>query len=86
MRATLSKAKLTLWVRDDTKKFGKRWAKEHNESVSQVFSDYLLRLRKMEESTFDITPIVNRLSGVVKDKKVTREDYKKHLEKKYLNA
>ena len=86
MQATLSKTKLTLWVGNDTKKFGKRWAKEHNESVSQVFSDYLVRLREIEKSPFDITPIVNRLSGVIKGKKVTREDYKKHLEKKYLNG
>jgi len=86
MRATLSKTKLTLWVENNTKKFGKRWAKEHNESVSQVFSDYLLRLMKIEKSPSDITPIVNRLSGVIKGKKATREDYKKHLEKKYLNA
>lgn len=86
MQPTLSKSKLTLWVRKDTKKFGKRWAKKHNESVSQVFSDYLLRLKKMEEASFDIPPIVNRLSGAVKGKKVTRQDYKRYLEKKYLHA
>ena len=84
MRATLSKTKLTLWVENNTKKFGKQWAKEHNESVSQVFSDYLRRLMKIEKSPADITPIVNRLSGVLKGKKVTREDYRKHLERKNL--
>jgi len=67
-------------------KFGKQWAKRHNESVSQLFSDYLLRLKKVVESSFDTTPIVGRLSGVAKGKKVTGEDYKKHLEDKYLNA
>ncbi len=86
MQSILSKTKLTLWVRNDTKNFGKQWAKEHNESISRLFSDYLLRLRKIEESPSDTTPIVNRLSGVIKNKKVTREDYKKHLEEKYLNA
>ncbi len=86
MQSTLTKTKLTLWVRTDTKRFGKRWAKKHNGSISQIFSDYLLRLKKVEEASPDTTPIVNRLSGVIKNKKVTREDHKKHLEEKYLNA
>jgi hypothetical protein len=86
MQSTLSKTKLTLWVRNDTKNFGKQWAKKHNESMSQLISDYLLRLRKIEESPFDITPIVDRLSGVIKGSRVTPKDYKKHLEEKYLNA
>ena len=86
MQSTLSKTKLTLWIRNDTKNFGKQWAKKHNESVSRLFSNYLLRLRKIEESSFETTPIVNRLSGIIKSKRVTREDYKKHLEEKYLNA
>ena len=86
MQSTFPKTKLTLWVRNDTKKFGKQWAKKHNESMSQLLSNYLLRLKKTEESPFDITPIVDRLSGVIKGKRVTREDYKKHLEEKYLNA
>lgn len=86
MRSTLPKTKLTLWIKPDTKKFGKRWAKKHNGSISQIFSDYLLRLKKVEEPQTDTTPIVNRLSGVIRHKKITREDYKKHLEKKYLNA
>ncbi|HBU07978.1 MAG: hypothetical protein A2321_03535 [Omnitrophica WOR_2 bacterium RIFOXYB2_FULL_45_11] len=86
MQTTLSKTKLTLWVRNDAKSFGKQWARKHNESMSQLFSDYLLRLRKIEESSFDATPIVSRLSGVIKGKKASREDYRKHLEQKYLNA
>lgn len=86
MQSILSKTKLTLWVRNDAKDFGKRWAKKHNESISQLFSNYLLRLRKIEESSFDSTPIVSRLTGVIKGKRGGREDYRKHLEQKYLNA
>jgi hypothetical protein len=86
MQPALSKTKLTLWVRNDTKNFGKQWAKKHNESMSRLFSNYLLRLRQIEESPSEITPIVNQLSGIIKDKRVTREDYKKHLEEKYLHA
>ena len=86
MQSTFSKSKLTLWLRNDTTKFGKQWAKKHNESLSQLLSNYLLRLKKIEESSFDITPIVDRLSGVIKGKRATREDYKKRLEEKYLDA
>lgn len=85
MQPALSKTKLTLWIGKDTKKFGKQWAKQHNKSVSQIFSDYLLRLRKTQGPSFGVTPIVNRLSGVIKGKKATRKSYKKHLEKKYLH-
>lgn len=86
MHSTLAKTKLTLWVENETKKFGKQWAKKHNESVSQIFSDYLLRLRKIEEKPFESTPIVNRITGVIRGKEVSRKDYKKHLEGKYLRA
>jgi len=51
-----------------------------------LLSNYLLRLKKIEESPFDITPIVDQLSGVIKGKRVVREDYKKYLEEKHLNA
>lgn len=81
-----TKTKLTLWVKNDAKKFGKQWAQKHNESVSQLFSDYLFRLKGAEESRPDSTPIVKRLSGIIESKKVTRRDYKKHLAEKYLNA
>lgn len=84
MERTTSKAKLTLWIRMDVMKFGKRWAKRHRESISQLLSDYLLRLRKIEEGTPEITPLVKRISGVVKGKKLSRESYKKYLEKKYI--
>ena len=86
MHSTLTKSKITLWVENDAKRFGKQWAEKHNESVSQIFSDYLLRLKKIEETPFETTPIVRRLKGVIKGKKITRENYKKHLEEKYLNA
>lgn len=86
MQSALNKTKLTLWVRNDAKNFGKQWAKKHKESISQLFSNYLLRLRKIEESSFDVTPIVGRMTGVIKGKRAAREDYRKHLEQKYLNA
>lgn len=86
MQTELSKAKLTLWVGSDAKEFGKQWAREHHGSISQLFSDYLLRLRKAEEAPASVTPIVSRLSGVIKGRKSSRQGYKKYLEEKYLDA
>jgi hypothetical protein len=86
MHSTISKTKLTLWIRSDSIKFGKRWAKEHKESVSKLISDYLLRLKNAGEAHQDTTPIVSRMSGVIKGSASDRREYKKHLEDKYLNA
>lgn len=86
MQSTIVKTKLTLWVRSDSIRFGKRWAKEHKESISQLVSDYLLRLKKVGETRSEVTPIVSRMRGVIKGKTIDRKDYRKHLEDKYLNA
>lgn len=39
---------------------------------------------KSRKPKLKISSVVKRLTGVIKNKKVTREDYRKHLEKKYL--
>jgi hypothetical protein len=80
------KTKLTLWVPGTVKAFGKVWAREHGESLSELFSDYLLRLKQTEEKPSKVSPVVSRLTGVLKDKKAGVESYHKHLEKKYLNG
>lgn len=86
MRSALSKAKLTLWISNDVKQFGKAISKSYHASLSQLVSDYLSRLREAEESPSKMTPIVGRLSGVIPGKRIHKEEYQKHLEKKYLNA
>ena len=86
MKNTVSKSKWTLWVSNETKKFGKKWSERHNESISQLVSSYLYRLRKIEEESFETTPIVDRITGVIrKAREKTRKDYKRHLEEKYLH-
>ena len=86
MKKTVLKQKLTLWVPDDIISFGKKWAKNHKESISQLFSEYLIRLRDLEEETSSVTPIVKRLSGVSKNRKLGRKDYREYLSRKYSNA
>ena len=79
------KSKLTLWVDKATVRFGKELARRQHESLSGLLSDYLIRLRDAGESA-PLTPMVRRLNGVIKTRRQDREDYRKHLEKKYLGS
>lgn len=79
------KAKLTLWVDKDTVRFGKELARESRESLSGLVSAYLARLRAARDAGAT-TPMVRRLSGVIKGAKADRADYRKHLQKKYLGG
>ena len=80
-----SKSKLTLWISQDIKEFGKRWSKGHDSSLSEMFSNFIRHLQKSEEAPSTIPPIIQKISGVVKGYADPEKTYKKHLEKKYLN-
>lgn len=82
--AIASKSKLTLWVDREAGRFGKEWAKQHHASLSQLVTDYLARLKATSESRPPVTPMVRRLSGVLKGRAPLKLPYRKHLEKKYL--
>lgn len=86
MSGTVSKSKLTLWVDKETKRLGKEWAKQHHASLSQLVSEYLMRLQATAKKPAHLTPLVQKISGVVKGHRLERTSYRKHLEKKYLGA
>ena len=86
MSETTSKSKLTLWVDKETKRFGKEWAKQHHASLSQLVSEYLLRLQSTAKKSIHLTPMVQKLSGVIKTRRLDRTTYQKYLEKKHLGA
>ena len=81
--ASVLKSKLTLWVDKEAVRFGKELAKRQHASLSGLLSDYLVRLTAAGEAV-TLTPMVRRLSGVIKTGRKERTDYRKHLEKKYL--
>lgn len=83
MPVKASMAKLTLWVSNDTKNFGKAIARRRHESLSRLVSEYLERLREAELHPSKKTPIVNRLSGIISGGPMTEDEYYKHLEEKY---
>ncbi len=76
-------SKLTLRLEDDVIKQAKIYAKAHQTSLSKVVADYF-QVLTMEKNTSEIPPITRSLVGVLNDADVDLDDYKQHLEKKYL--
>jgi len=52
-----------------------------NEYVNQDLEILVFPINSKKDKKFSIT---NSLSGILKNSKIDEEDYKKHLEKKYL--
>ena len=79
------KNKLTLRMDDSLIRRAKKRAKEKNTSVSQMVADYFA-LIETEQSATDhkLPPITASLAGILKNEDIQEEDYKNHLEEKYL--
>jgi hypothetical protein len=76
--------KLTLRVEQSLIKRAKLYAKKHGKSVSQIVSDYFSLLNQNAELKKSLPPLTRSLRGVLKGSEVSEDDYKKHLEDKYL--
>jgi len=76
-------SKLTLRLDDSLIKQAKVFAKQHDKSLSQVVSDYFQLLTKDVEGA-ETPTITKSLIGVLGSADVTQDDYKRHLEEKYL--
>ena len=79
------KTKLTLRVDDHLIKSAKEYSAQTGKSVSKIVSDLfvIIRNEKLEKSS-SITPTVVSLKGIMKESKFSEDDYKSHLEDKYL--
>lgn len=75
--------KLTLRLEDELIEQAKKHAKKQGKSLSQMVSDYFKALTK-ENKKIKIAPITSSLIGILKSSEVDKNDYKKHLEEKYL--
>ncbi|RLA43190.1 MAG: antitoxin [Gammaproteobacteria bacterium] len=76
-------SKLTLRLDDSLINQAKIFAEQHDKSLSQVVSDYFELLTKGIESP-EAPAITKSLIGVLGGADVTLDDYKRHLEEKYL--
>ncbi|HKJ30200.1 MAG TPA: DUF6364 family protein [Balneolales bacterium] len=80
------KNKLTLRLDDSLIKRAKKRAKQKGISISQMVADYFVLIDETEHvsSERDLPPITASLAGILKKSDIQEEDYKKHLEEKYL--
>ena len=75
--------KLTLRLEDTLIQQAKNYAKQHDKSLSQVVSDYF-KILTQNGNKSTTPPITRSLIGVLESIQVEEEDYKRHLEDKYL--
>ncbi|NPA10763.1 MAG: hypothetical protein GXO62_00795 [Epsilonproteobacteria bacterium] len=72
-------AKITLYSEKELIDEIKKYAKKNKTSVSKLVNDFFKSLLEKDKIT-----ITDSLSGMLKDKNVSTDDYYLHLEKKYL--
>ncbi|SMO82982.1 DUF6364 family protein [Fodinibius sediminis] len=79
------KSKLTLRLDDSLIKRAKKRAREKGTSVSQMVADYFTLIEAEQSSSHQkLPPVTASLAGILKDTDIREEDYKKHLEDKFL--
>ncbi|MDZ7719566.1 MAG: DUF6364 family protein [Balneolaceae bacterium] len=81
------KNKLTLRLEKDLIKEAKKYANEKGTSVSQLVADYFAMIKSQKSTSKrekKISPISSSLSGILKKSDLNEDDYKTHLEEKYL--
>jgi antitoxin component of RelBE/YafQ-DinJ toxin-antitoxin module len=76
--------KLTLRLDDQLIHQAKLYAKTHGKSVSQVVADYFRMLNSQTIKESKLPPTTQLLKGLLANAEINEENYKKHLEKKYL--
>jgi hypothetical protein len=77
--------KLTLRLKKKVIDQAKRYANDHETSLSKLVENYLSAITSEQDSTKTISPLVQSLSGVinVSDNEDLRRGYHEHLNKKY---
>lgn len=82
MGEAMPRKKLTLSVDEQVIERARRYSRRHNTSISQLVSNYLSQLDAREgEQAY--SPTVRRLMGLLPSD-TTVEQYRRHLEEKYL--
>ena len=77
--------KLTLRIDEELIERAKSHARQSGKSVSHLVSDYLELLPAPGETRpRPLTPVVESLRGVLAGSGLDEEDYRRHLEEKYL--
>lgn len=76
-------SKLTLRLEDDLIESAKKYAQNKGVSLSQMVANYFAAIQSQEEQQ-ELAPITRSLLGSSEKVQLEEDDYKKHLESKYL--
>ena len=76
--------KLTLRMDGESVKRAKIEAHRRGKSVSQMTAEFIESLGRRKASKTDLPPITNSLLGVIKGRRLSERDYKRHLRDKHL--
>lgn len=75
--------KLTLSIDAAVVERAKAYAARQGTSVSRLVENYLGLLGDATTPDEDLPPITRRLAGILKDARVSRDDYRRYLERRY---
>jgi len=74
--------KLTLRIDDVLVEQAKTQAARRGKSVSQMFGEFVVSLGASKRGG-DLPPVTGSLLGIMKGRRVSEKDYKRHLLEKY---
>lgn len=78
-------AKITLYSENHLIEKVKKYAKEHNTSVSKMVTNFFELIVKQEDETSKSeAQNTSKLYGLLKGKQIDETDYQHYIEKKYL--
>lgn len=78
-------AKLTLRIDEKLIERAKSHAQKTGKSVSRIVEDYFELLPEdRDKADRPLSPIVSSLRGILRETNTEEDDYRKHLEEKYL--
>ena len=77
----MEKTKLTVRVPQDLLEGAKRYASEHETTLTRLVSEFLRQLSTQDDPLAD-APVVRRLSGTLSPD-ASVEEYHRHLDEKY---
>ncbi len=78
------KVKLTLRIEEDLVKKAKIYAAKAGKSVSSLVANYFSLFQMESKEDQELPPKVQSLKGILKERKVDEDHYRKYLEEKYL--
>ncbi|WP_457605726.1 DUF6364 family protein [Nitratifractor sp.] len=76
--------KITLYSDEELIEEAKRYAKERGTSLSKLTSRFFESLAKKRRESKGQSPITDRLQGILKGADVEEDQFRRHLEEKYL--